>query len=288
MKKGILFLSLILFVAILVFPAFEYIPGAIKSKSMRFNCTSIVMGIDNAFLNPASITGVDKGDISISYENLFMFTHAFALTGGYRTDYGTVGLKYSEMFVLGDYADMDSVISTGTKLHTERTVQMTYGVKLADVMRVGTNVNALYLEQKNYGSNIYYTADIGIIGTVYNRWNLGIAVKNITNSYISGTLTNTRYYFDRTVSAGVSFEPYDNFITSFDVSKAAGRPTSIGGGLLYELVEDIFILRAGLRSYPMEYAGGFEVKKGQFSIDYGYTATRELSGMHLIQLNYKF
>ncbi len=287
MKKNIITIILMLS-ALLSFAAFEYIPGNVKVKSMRYCTSSLLMGIENAIINPASITATDIANISLSYENLYGFTHSFALYGSYMTQYGVMGAKFSEYFVLGDYANNDSIISTGTRMHTERVVNITYGIPLANVLSFGTNINLLYLEQIDNGSNIYYTIDMGLIGTIYKRWNLGIAVKNITNSYIAGTMTSNRYYIERTVSAGISFEPYSNFFTSFDVSKSAGWPTSFGGAVNYEIVEDVFIVRCGIRSFPIEYAGGFEIILNQFSIDYGYSANQYVNGIHLIQLNYNF
>ncbi len=287
MKKNIITITLILF-ALLSFAAFEYVPGNVKVKSMRYCTSSLLMGIENAMINPASITATNISDISLSYENLYGFTHSFALSGSYMTQYGVMGAKFSEYFVLGDYANSDSIISTGTRMHTERIVNITYGIPLANVLSFGTNINLLYLEQIDNGSNIYYTIDMGLIGTIYKRWNLGIAVKNITNSYIAGIMTSNRYYIERVVSAGISFEPYDNFITSFDVSKSAGWPTSFGGAVNYEIVEDVFIVRCGVRSFPIEYSGGFEIILNKFSIDYGYSANQYVNGIHLIQLNYNF
>lgn len=274
--------------AVMLFAAFEYLPGNVKVKAMRYNTTAIKMGIENAIINPASAAFTDKSDISLSYENLFGFTHAFALHGSYKTSYGTVGAKYTEFFVLGDYANADSLISSGTKLHTERTVAITYGVPLADVISFGTNINMMYLEQVDNGANLYYTVDLGLLSTIYRRWNIGLAVRNITNSYITGTLTSYRYYFDRSVSAGISFEPYDDFIASFDVSKSADYPTSFGGAVNYGIMEDVLTLRFGVRSYPMEYSGGFELAFGKISLDYTYAATQYLNNMHLVQLNYNF
>ncbi len=287
MKRLIISIIFILS-AVLLFAAFEYIPGNVKIKALTYNTTAGKMGIENAVINPASAAFTDLADISLSYENLFGFAHAFALTGAYKTEFGTMGAKYSEFFVLGDYADNDSIISTGTKMHTERTVALTYGIPLADMISFGTNINFLYLEQLDNGSNFYYTLDFGIIGTVYRRWNIGLSVRNISNSYITGTLTSYRYYFDRAVSAGLSFEPYDDFTALFDVSKSAGYPTSFGGGIDYGIMKDILILRFGIRTYPMEYAGGFEIKFNKFSLDYTYSATQYLNGMHLVQLNYNF
>ena len=149
-------------------------------------------------------------------------------------------------------------------------------------------MNILYLDQKDYGSNIYYTVDLGFIGTIYERWNIGIAVSNLTSTYIESSIDEHRYYFDRKVSAGISFLPYKNLITSFDVSKAAGWPTSFGGAIQYELFEDLFTIRAGVKSFPIQYGAGFEVQVRNFSIDYGYTADQFENAVHHIQLNYTF
>lgn len=288
MKKKLAIIALILAVSLALFPAYEFMPGNVKVKTMTFNTTALILGIDNVIVNPASITGTDMAAVNASYENLLYLINTFAVAGAYKTPYGTIGAKYSELFVLGDYANTDSIISTGTRLYTERAGTVTYGIPLADVLSFGTNVNVLYLDQKDYGSNVYYTVDLGFIGTIYERWNIGIAVSNLTSTYIESSIDEHRYYFDRKVSAGISFLPYKNLITSFDVSKAAGWPTSFGGAIQYELFEDLFTIRAGVKSFPIQYGAGFEVQVRKFSIDYGYTADQFENGVHHIQLNYTF
>lgn len=286
--KRFIAIFIILATAIALFPAYEFMPGNVKVKTMTFNTTSLIMGIDNVIVNPASITGTEYADVNASYENIMFLVNTFAAAGAYKTPYGTVGARYSELFVISDYADADSIITTGTRLYTERAGAITYGIPLADVLSFGTNVNILYMDQKDYGSNVFYTVDFGFIGTIYERWNIGLSVSNITSTYIESAIDEHRYYFDRKVSAGISFLPYKNLITSFDVSKTAGWPTSFGGAIQYELFENLFTVRAGVKSFPMQYGAGFEVTVNKFSIDYGYTSDQYQNGVHHIQLNYTF
>jgi len=282
-------ISIIIFVLTLpVFAAFDYMPGNVLAKTLSGNTAAWVSGIDNITVNPASITGVKNLDFYISYENMYLFTHTFAAAVGYNSGFGGLGFKYSEFFVIGDYANTDSIISSNTRLHTERVGQLTYGLAFDEYFSIGANVNLLYLQQLDYGDNIYYTIDLGAVGTVYDRWTIGVSVANITASYVNGLMENYRYYMDRSISAGLSFQPYDGVTTLFNVSKSAGYPTSFGFGLIYELLKDRFMITASAKSYPMEYGAGFRVKVNRFSLDYGYTAATALTGNHHIQLNYAF
>ena len=288
MKKFIISSFLFFAFILYIFPAFEFMPGNVKVKSMQYTTTALIMGMDNTIINPASLIGVDYIETNVSYENLYWFVHTFSASIGYNTGYGVIGGKYAELFVIGDNTDTDTVLATNARLHTERSFQLTYATKLADVLSFGSNVNFLYLSQLNSSSNFYYTFDFGLIGQVYERWNIGLSVRNASNSYIIGGIDQYKYYFDRTVSAGLSFEPYDNLTTSFDVSKSTGWPTSFGGGIEYEMYEGLFTIRAGARSYPIEYGAGFEIEFEKFSIDYGFTANQYISDRHHIQLNYSF
>ncbi len=288
MKKYIILFIIIFIFSINVFAAFEYTPGNVKIKSMQYSTTALIMGIDNTVVNPASVVGVNNIDLNVSYENLFLFVHSFAGAVGYKTEYGALAAQYTELFVIGDYTTEDSIIETDSKLHTERTFRLTYGIELSDIISFGTSANLLYISQKNQGSVFNYTFDFGLIGNIYERWQLGLAILNATDNYIIGGIDQYRYYIDRTVSAGIAFLPYDNLRTSFDVSKSADYPTSIGMGLEYDIMDDLFTIRAGARSYPVEYGAGFEVKMDKFSIDYGYSATQIIGEQHHLQLNYKF
>ncbi|PIP14233.1 MAG: hypothetical protein COX48_01965 [bacterium (Candidatus Stahlbacteria) CG23_combo_of_CG06-09_8_20_14_all_34_7] len=291
MKKIILFLSIICTFNI-TFAVFEYMPGNVQPRTMCLATTSLIMGIDNIVANPASISGVRHIDGYLSYENLYMFTHAASAGFGYKFSSNAVGLKYSEFFVIGDNANEDSILAENTRLHTERTVQLTYGGNLQDMISVGTNVNFLYLSQKNEVqedfNNMYYTVDFGLIGRIYKRWSLGISVFNLTNTYINGYMDTYRYYIERKVSAGLSFEPYKNLITSFDVSKVSEEPTSFGFGIVYELMKNTFEMTTGVRSYPVSYGGGFKAKFNKFEVDYGYTGIMQLPSRHHIQISYYF
>jgi len=275
-----------------VFAVFEYMPGNVQPRTMCLATTSLIMGIDNIVANPASITGVKRMEGYLSYENLYMFAHAASAGFGYSFPTSAVGVKYSEFFVLGDYASEDSILAENARLHTERTVQLSYGGALQDIISIGTNVNFLYLSQKNEVqedfNNMYYTVDAGIIGKIYERWFIGISVFNLTNTYINGYLDTYRYYVDRRVSAGLSFEPYKNLITSFDVSKTAEEPTSFGFGIVYEILKNTFEITAGARSYPVSYGAGFKATFNKLTLDYGYTGIAQMPPRHHVQISYFF
>lgn len=286
--KRIIIITAVLALTMPLFAAFDYMPGNVLTKTLCGNTSAWAGGMDNISVNPASITGVRNIDISVAYENLYFFAHTFAAAAAYRSSFGAIGIKYSEFITLGDYADADSIISSNTRLHNEKVAQLTYGLSLDEYISVGANVNVLYLWQLGFGDNIYYTVDLGASGRIYDRWVLGISVANITASYINGVMENYRYYMDRSISAGLSYEPYEGVTTMFNVSKSAGYPTSFGFGTVYELLKDRFMITAGVKSYPMQYGAGFRVKVSKFSVDYGYTAAAALSSNHHIQLNYSF
>ncbi|HAV91822.1 TPA: hypothetical protein DCW38_01395 [candidate division WOR-3 bacterium] len=290
--KKIIFILIAVCSFTMLFAVFEYMPGNVQPRTMCLATTSLIMGIDNIVANPASISGVKRIDGYLSYENLYLFAHAATAGFGYKFNSSAVGLKYSEFFVLGDYADEDSILAENTRLHTERTVQLTYGGMLQDVISVGTNVNFLYLSQKNETqqdfNNLYYTVDLGLIGKIYDRWSLGISVFNLTNTYINGYLDTYRYYVERKVSAGLSFEPYTNLVTSFDVSKVSEEPTSFGFGIVYEIVKNTFEITTGVRSFPVSYGAGFKAKFDKMSVDYGYTGIAQMPSRHHVQISYFF
>ena len=290
--KKIIFILIFVLSFSSVFAVFEYLPGNVQPRTMCLATTALIMGIDNIIANPASITGVNRIDGYLSYENLYLFTHAATAGFGYKFNSSAVGLKYSEFFVMGDYADEDSVLEENANLHTERTVQLTYGGNLQDLISVGTNVNFLYLSQKSEDpesfNNLYYTVDVGLIGKIYERWLIGISVFNVTNTYINGYMDTYRYYIDRKVSAGLSFEPYKNLVTSFDVSKVAEEPTSFGFGIIYEILKNTFEITSGVRSYPVSYGAGFKAKFNKLAIDYGYTGVAQMPSRHHIQISYFF
>ncbi len=292
MKKIILIFIISFLTFIYSYAAFEYIPGNVQTKSMAYATTGMISGIDNITVNPASIMGLDKYQVSVSYENLYRFIHAASLSGGYFSDYGNIGLKYSELFVIGDYSNGDSLLSTNTRLQTERVVQLTYGLGFNDLIFFGTNLNFLFIEQKMEGvdanNNIFYTADLGMIGKVYDRWFIGLAVSNFTDTYIVGAMSNQRYYITRKVSAGLTYLPYESLTTNFDISKVSGEPTSFGFSLKYQLIKNLFTIYSGVRSYPTNLGIGFEMKIKNLSIDYGYTTVVNLPSRNHIQLSYSF
>ncbi len=292
MKKFFLFAIFLFGISQASFASFDYIAGNVRSRTMVLATTAIVNGIDNIVVNPASIAGINKYEFNISYENLYRFIHSVSIAGGYGSSYGNLGLKYSELFVVGDHSDQDSIITENTRLQTERVVQLTYGLDFNDNIMIGTNVNFLYLEQKLIGvtdnNNIYYTADIGMIGKIYDRWFMGISITNITNTAINSSLNSERYYLTRKVSGGLTFKPYETLITSFDVSKISSQPTSFGFSVDYDLAKNLFSIYSGLRSFPTTFGLGFRLYIKKLSIDYGYSTVFNLPSRNHIQLSYTF
>lgn len=108
--------------------------------------------------------------------------------------------------------------------------------------------------------------DLGLLVTVHERTKLGVMVKNLNNPNIG---VDEEELAHRLV-AGISYEPYEGVITTFEFDNELGQDTQYHGGIEMFVAEG-FALRAGVITNPSKLTAGFGYALNRFALNYGFS-----------------
>ncbi len=239
-----------------------------------------------AFVNPAQMGDIDGGKVAVTYVQPFRldFTDFIYMGAGIPLSkkWGNLGVAMSH-FKVG-YQDTSLLKETqitlahGFGLYSDyhSRVDFGYALNLYNV-DLGTSVDGI-----DPGTDTVFGFDLGLMVTLHKRTHLGFQIKNINNPQIGIDQEELR----RRLVAGVSYEPYDGVITTFEFDNELGQETQFKGGLEMFVVTG-FALRAGVLSNPNKLTAGFGYASHGFGFDYGFsTGGGTLNSTHHFGLNY--
>ncbi len=239
-----------------------------------------------AFLNPASLGGASGGQVAAAYHRPFRldFTDFVAVGVGLPFDsrYGRFGLGLTSFTV--DWEGVSLLKETkltfaqGLDLYSDLHSSIAVGWAL-NVMRVeaGESVSGV-----DPGNDTAVGVDLGLLVTLHRRTRLGLQVVNINDPRIG--VDNEE--MARRVVAGISYEPYDAVITSFEIENQLGQDVVYKGGVEAFIVPS-FALRAGVATNPNRLTAGFGYTMQGISLDYGFsTGGGTLDSTHQFGLVY--
>ncbi len=257
-----------------------------RSRAMGESAVAVPDAQSAAFHNPAYLAGVGQFSVGTAYSQPFRggFGDFFYLGGAVPIDprLGNVGFGISSFNV--DYQDVD--------LLKETQFSMAYGVNLyQDIhssvdfgLSVGLyNVKLGETEEGiDPGSATAFGVDLGMLMTLHRRTTLGFQVKNMNNPMIG----YDEEELARRLVAGLSYEPYDGVITTFEVENELGQEVQYHGGTEFFIVEG-FALLAGVATNPNRLTGGFGYTLENFNLQYGFsTGGGVLENTHHFGLNF--
>jgi hypothetical protein len=223
-----------------------------------------------AFLNPAALGKASGGEAGVSYHQPFNldFTDFVAVGAALPLD-----TKYGR-FALG--ASSFTVDWEGTSLLKETRLTFAHGLDLYSdyhsSVAVGWAANAYRVEAGESvtgidpGSDTVVGLDLGMLFTLHRRTTFGVQVRNINDPRIG----EDNEELERRVIAGISYEPYDAVVTSFEIDNKLGQDVVYKGGVEAYVVEG-FALRAGVATNPNRLTFGFGYEMAGFGLDYGFS-----------------
>jgi hypothetical protein len=194
---------------------------------------------------------------------------------------GAVGISLNQFKV--DYSDV--------RLMEETQISLAYGNTLYQDMHsridLGGTVNMYHLKYAETtsgldpGNDSAMGLDLGLLVTVHNRTRLGVMIKNLNNPNIG---IDEEELAHRLI-AGISYEPYEGVITSFEFDNELGQDTQYHGGIEMVVAQG-FALRAGVVTNPSKLTAGFGYTLDRFSLNYGYsTGGGTLESTHQFGVN---
>jgi hypothetical protein len=134
------------------------------------------------------------------------------------------------------------------------------------------------------GSEMTYSFDIGLLGTLRDRTRIGFFLKNI-NEPSMGKVNSEP--LPQWLTAGISYRPYYGVVTELDVRSVRGEDVEIHMGMQFA-VTDFLDTRFGFQTEPNSLTGGFTIGVRQAHLDYSYSSHSVLPGTHHVALRATF
>ena len=257
-----------------------------RSRGMGESGVAVPDGQSSAFLNPAHLVGVEGASLGAAYVRPFRldYTNFYYLGGALPVNsrWGNFGFGLSNFQV--EFQDVDLLRETqlslahGVNLFRDMHSSVDFGWSLSMYnVHLGSTE-----DETDPGSATTVGVDVGMLMTLHERTRLGFQIKNLNNPDIG---------FDeeelaRRLVAGVSYEPYDGVITTFEIENELDHEVQYHGGMEFFVVEE-FALRAGVVTNPNKVTGGFGYSFNPFSLQYGFsTGGGVLVSTHQFGLNF--
>jgi len=257
-----------------------------RARAMGESSVAVDDAAYAAFQNPGQLGGITSGKVAASYVRPFNldFTDFVYFGAGVPVSekWGNLGLALSS-FKVG-YQDTSLLKETqvslahGFGLYSDYHSRIDFGYAL-NMYRVelGESISGL-----DPGSDTAFGIDLGFMMTLHKRTHLGFQIKNLNNPQI-GVDTEELH---RRLIAGISYEPYDGVVTTFEFDNELGEDVQYHGGVDMTITTG-FALRAGVLTNPNKLTAGFGYAIAGFGFDYGFsTGGGTLDRTHQFGLNY--
>lgn len=177
--------------------------------------------------------GVEYGDVQLSTENTLTVAHGFQLFGDAST---TASIGWALNLYNAEFAGSVGAAGDGSN-----------GIDPGNAWAAGV--------------------DLGGVVTVYDRTRVGFFTHNLN----SPTIGDDGEELQRTVAAGVAYEPYPGITSAFDIRSTLGDSFRFCGGLEFAVVPALD-LRVGIETEPNKVTAGFGVHLPVLTLDYGFSS----------------
>lgn len=280
MKKIILISLLIVHAALLLAVFDDYIPSA-RARAMGGAYTAVADDASSIFFNPAGLAEINyEVQAGFSQLNGQKFSDFRTLAAGIKLPkkYGTIGLGARIFGVT--FEDYD--------LMSEQTFSLSHGFVLQhdihSTIAVGYTANYYRLKFEEEDPDHALGFDLGLSALLHGRTRLGFAVTNLNQAVMGDTNQNT---LPGKLALGISYQPYEQVITSIELKKDFAQETEFMGGMEAKLLEPLTI-RFGVHQNPATLSGGIGLDIRGIKLDLSYTAHAVLPSTLYGNLAYKF
>lgn len=265
--------------------AFMDVPVSPRARAMGEAGSAVVDGVYATYLNPGHLGSTTQGSLAASYVQPFGVSFADYYHMGavlpVSPSNGAVGISISQF--KSDYENVT--------LLEETQISLAYGSTLYQDMHsrvdLGGSINMYHLKfaetvsGMDPGNDSALGLDLGLLVTVHNRTRLGVMIKNLNNPQIGIDEEELAHR----VIAGISYEPYEGVITTFEFDNELGQDIQYHGGVEM-IVAQGFALRAGIITNPSKLTAGFGYSLDRFSLNYGFsTGGGTLESTHQFGVN---
>lgn len=201
--------------------------------------------------NQAGLGFVNELSAGMYYENRFMLKETSYKAGAFVLPLkaGAFGL---------------SITSFGYSAYSENKVGLSYGIKLAEKVAVGVQLN--YLNNRltaDYGQSNTFTAAIGVISPLTKELTVGVHVYNPNRTKLAD-YNNERV--PTIMKLGLDYKFSDKVFLAVEAEKDINYTPVVKVGVEYHAI-DMLYLRGGISTNPTQSSFGIGLKFTQFKLD---------------------
>ncbi len=272
-----------------VFSSYDYTGS--RATAMSGAVTSGPSGLYNIFHNPAQLSQLE----GTYYINGFcdIFNQEFLPYFSVGMSFNSYAINYEELSTTIDGVELSSEsvigLSKGFTFYSDRQSLIQSGFRFNFYqLNLGesSGISGDGSDGFTLGNTSGYGIDLGFQGILNNRFFIAYYMQNIISTDMGYGLGND---LPKTLSIGLSYKPYEDLLTSFDINQMAGKPDQeIRFGIEYYL-SDVWTLRSGIQNNPNRFSFGLEYKfLEKYAFSYGLLTHHIMPITHQINFSFKF
>ena len=227
----------------------------------------------SVYNNPGSFGLLEKTAVGVSYENRFLLKELStqSLTFGYHTkDAGNFGLHFQQY---------------GFNLYREIQGGFTYGMKFYDNFSGGVSINYHRIVLgENYASKNSISAALGMCYKLNDELNFSMRILNINRAKL---LVSEDERLPTTFCLGAVYNFSKTALWTLEAEKGLVHPMNIKSGLEIQ-AHEIFAVRLGVNSYPLQASAGFGLNLSHFHFDMATMWHAQLGLSPSLGIHYEF
>ncbi|HOH46593.1 MAG TPA: PorV/PorQ family protein [Candidatus Cloacimonadota bacterium] len=278
---------------------------AARAEALAGAQMGLVQNPEGMQFNPASIIRLSSSEISTTYINHFVDTQGGALQAVYAKDpfiaWGFM-LKYMNFGSMErtEISPGGDMIETGETFGAQNLIASVSMARFVSPMiDLGGSVKMVY-DQIDGQSASAVMLDAGLIHHPANqKIKVGVGFRNLGFQLSSYTESSYKESLPFTFAGGITYQPNDKLLGSFDISKSTGENLVGALGAEYRLYPS-FSLRGGYRTDGRDgdvggdwgWSSGLSLGAGwswnNYNLSYSLSSSGDLGMVNQLSLNYKF
>jgi hypothetical protein len=253
---------------------FAQVPNQIGARANGLaNSTLLLTDVWSAKNNPGAFGQLSQTAVGIAYQNRLFVNELSnqSLAFNYHiTEKSNIGVYFQQ---------------SGFSLYRQLQTGLAYGIKLADNFSAGVSLNLHRVAFGDiYGFVNSVSASVGLMYSLNNNLDLGLNVQNINRTKLADYQDER---FPTLFNMGLKYKFNQGTFWSIEAEKDILHPINIKSGIEI-LTHEIFVVRFGMNSYPLQAAFGAGLKLKQFQVDIASTWHSQLGLNPSMALSYKF
>ncbi len=259
---------IILFILLYAQLSAQFLPGS-RQIGMGNAFTSVADDHWSMFYNSAGIVNVKNFSAGVFYSPAPFGLQELAIGSAAvvkRFNFGNLGFAFQ---------------TYGFELYRENKISITFAKKFFNQISFGLKTNVYSLAIQNYGNDMTFGLDAGLLTPLSENFQLGVSITNINRP----TYGIAKERLSQTFSAGLSYKAFQNLIFAFELEKEIRYPFNFKFGLDYSLI-DFLSLQFGYNTEPSKYFSGLGIHYSKFRFNYSFFSHNVLGLTHNFGIDY--